>query len=110
MNFLLTIPTLAWFAFAMLAYFVAEYWSKLWGDAPTWQLALLINIAYTVSTIGWLAIMAERKQLILMSMFWYLMGGIVSVLVGYVLFHEHLSPLQWAGVGTTVISVMLLSS
>jgi len=108
MNFLLAIPAWAWLIFSALWFAAGEYLSKRWGMQPSWGLAVIVVLVYSVGTFAWLPALLHRNQLAIMGTLWLVLATICTVGVGIFLFHEQLNTLQWAGVGLAIVALILL--
>jgi len=98
------------FAASMVFYVANEVVSKMWGNRPT-PVLFVSSLLITVFTNGfWLAIMAKRNQLVLMGSIWLVLSTVLTVFIGIVCFHERLTAVQWAGVGTMLVGLCLLST
>lgn len=102
------VPVIVLVAVAAAANVAGDYVAKLWSEAP--QVWLYAGAVALYGLSGFIYIPSLlREGLIVTSMAWTLITFIGFVLVGLFIFGEHLTTLQWAGVGCGVVALVLLS-
>lgn len=102
------VPIWFWALFGAVFYAAGEYASKRWGMNQTARTGLLVFACYGVTTVAWLGLMAHRNQLFIMSLAWQIVGALIGLIVGVVLFSERLAWWQWLGAALGAAASVLL--
>lgn len=97
-----------WLTLSVLSFGIGEYLSKRWSLAPSWKLAVSLVIPYILGVLLWLPALRAGKSLAITGTTWTIMSTAVTVGIGVIGFHEHLTGLNWWGVWLAVISMILL--
>jgi multidrug transporter EmrE-like cation transporter len=108
MNLLVIIPAIVWLILSGIFNAFGEYLSKEWGYTHTWELALFVAVAYVCSSLLWLPALLKQNQLSTMGVAWILIALVFTLILGLVVFKEHLSLIQWVGIVLGSIAVVLL--
>jgi multidrug transporter EmrE-like cation transporter len=85
------------------------YYSKRWAMGHSRDALWIASAAYIATLPPWFLILRNGRDLARMGMLWTLFDMIFVALCGLLVFHEHLSGRQWAGVATAVVAFSLLS-
>lgn len=109
MNILISIPAIVWLLISALFFAAGEFLSKLWGQAPSIRLAILVVLVYSFGAITWLPALLHKNQLSIMGMLWLLLGVIATILIGVFVFHEHLNIYQIVGVVLALLAMILIN-
>lgn len=89
-------------------YTAGEYFSKLWGLSPSVVLMALAIACYITSSLLWFPALLYRNQLSTVGISWDVMALCGTLLMGLVIFQEHLSGKNWLGLALGLIAVYLL--
>jgi multidrug transporter EmrE-like cation transporter len=108
MKFLLYIPPIIWVFMGICFLTYGDYLSKLWAYKPTIWLFLFTILVYSFSACFWFPAIYQKNQIATMGTIWQLMGVIGAMLVGLLIFHEHLVWYQWLGLVLAIVSMLLL--
>jgi len=109
MNCFKVIPALGWLVLSAIFLVGGEFLSKKWGQLPSIGLTVGAVGAYALGGLLWLPALLHRNELARMGMLWYLLTTPATVLLGVLVFHEHLTPTQWVGVVLALIALGLLT-
>ena len=109
MNVLLAVPYIIWLVLSALCFAVGEYFSKKFGLAPGWLYVGCVLASYIMGTLFWLPAIIQNNQLSIVGAMWSVMSLLATVLIGVLIFGEHLSTLAIAGIVLGFVSVFLLS-
>ncbi len=85
-----------------------EYFSKLWGLAPSSRLAAFAVACYAISSLVWLPALLYRNQLSTVGVAWDLIAICATLALGFFVFHETLSMRQSVGLVLALIALWLL--
>jgi len=95
-------------AIALLFYSVGEYYSKLYANGRF--CAMFLGLAcYMICTAFWFPALKNNNHLVVMSLIWSLGYSIVAVLVGVLIFKEHLVVQHCVGIILAAIAIILLN-
>lgn len=108
-NFLLSIPAIAWLLFSAIFFAAGEYLSKRWGMMPSIGLALFVAFVYSFGALAWLPALLHKNQLVFMGTLWTILSTLVTIAIGLFIFHEKLSTLQWLGVLLAFTALLFLT-
>lgn len=101
-------PVIILITLAALTTVAGDYFGKLWS----------VNLNYAHFWIGLVFYLLAgffyfpsllRGNLISTSIAWTVLATAGFLIVGFVIFHEELSMLQWLGVGFGVVAILLLN-
>jgi drug/metabolite transporter (DMT)-like permease len=109
MSFLLVIPAYVWLLISACFFAGGEYLSKRWGMAPSFNFALLVTFVYSFGVLAWLPALLHKNQLVFMGTLWTVLSTLVTVAIGFFIFHEKLSALQWLGVLLAFVAMLFLT-
>lgn len=109
MELLFKIPLLVWLVVSALFFAAGEYYSKRWALVPGWGLAGTVVLMYVLGVITWLPALLQKNQLAVLGTIWLLLGCLVTVAIGTLIFDETLNSVQWTGVGVALVALALLA-
>lgn len=109
MKILLMIPYVIWLIISALFFAGGEFLSKKFALNPSTQYVLLIVVMYTLGTLAWLPAILQKNQLSIVGAIWSVMSLLATVLIGIIIFHEHLSIVGVLGIIFAIIAILLLS-
>jgi len=92
----------------MVFYAIAEYYSKVYANTSGLVAYWLAIGGYIVTSATWLFALMQKNMLAVMSTTWSVAYVIVSVALALLVFGEHLTMLQGAGIVLGVISITML--
>lgn len=110
MNILLFIPAIVWLLMSAAFFATGEYLSKTWGISPSFKLALLVAFVYSIGSLLWLPALLHKNQLIIMGTIWTILATLSTIAIGFLIFHEKLTVLQWVGVFLSFVALILIGS
>jgi multidrug transporter EmrE-like cation transporter len=85
-----------------------DYFAKSWSlNQRGWVYGLAIA-GYAVSALFYIPTLL-REGLVITSVIWVVLSTIGFLVVGILIFHETLTPLQWVGVGLGIASLLILT-
>lgn len=64
---------------------------------------------YALGTLSWLPALLHKNELAIMGTAWLLLATVATVVIGFFVFGETLSTLQWIGIGLALVALVLLS-
>lgn len=91
-----------------LAYAAGEYFSKKFAQHPSVGGIVVVMAAFALEGLLWLPAIARTNALIMTSVIWSLLAFISTLLIGFFVFKESLSPMAIGGVVLGFVSIMLL--
>lgn len=100
---------LYWLLISALFFAFGEFLSKKFALAPSWQYVLLITFIYMLGTLAWLPAILQKKQLSIVGAIWSVISLLATVLIGILIFKEHLSLIGIVGIILAFVSFFLLS-
>ena len=109
MNFLFFFPYIAWLVLSALLFAFGEYLSKKFALAPSFSYVALIVFIYALGTLAWLPAILQKNQLSIVGAIWSVMSLLATVLIGVIIFDEHLNALAVAGLVLGFLAILLLS-
>lgn len=109
MSVILSVPYIIWLILSALFFATGEFFSKKFGLEPSWYLFGCIMMSYIIGTIMWLPAIISNNQLSIVGAIWSVLSLMATVLIGVVLFNEHLSTLAIFGIVLGLASVLILS-
>lgn len=107
-NIFLVIPAIVWLLISVVLYGFGEYFSKLWAMKPNINTTLIIVGVSVLSLLAWLPALLHRNQISIMGTIWLLLATMATVFVGVVLFHEKITPIEWAGIIMALMALAFL--
>jgi multidrug transporter EmrE-like cation transporter len=110
MNILLFVPAIVWLLISATFFAAGEYLSKMWGINPSLKFALLVALVYSIGSLFWLPTLLHKNQLIVMGTIWIILATLSTIIIGFLIFHEKLTLLQWTGVILSFIALLLIGS
>jgi uncharacterized membrane protein (UPF0127 family)/multidrug transporter EmrE-like cation transporter len=108
MNFL-SINYIIWLVLSALSFAVGEFLSKKFALDPKISYILLILTAYCIGTLFWLPAILQKNQLSIVGTMWSVMSLLATVLIGVVIFKEHLSRTIIIGIVLAFLAIVFLS-
>ncbi len=109
MGVILSAPYLVWLVLSALCFAVGEFFSKKFGLEPGWMKFALVMGSYFVGVLFWLVAITENNQLSIVGAIWSVLSLLATVLIGTLIFGEHLSALALVGIALGLVSVFILS-
>jgi multidrug transporter EmrE-like cation transporter len=109
MNFILSIPPLAWLALSAVFFAAGEFLSKKFALAPSWSYVLLVACAYLLGSLAWLPAILQKNQLSIVGAIWSVLSLLTTILIGVLIFGEHLNTTAIIGIILAFVAVFLLS-
>src|ERR1044072_9932324 len=109
MNFLLTIPAMAWLVCSALFFAFGEFLSKKFALAPSTSYVISIVFVYALGTLAWLPAILQKNQLSIVGAIWSVLSLLATVLIGVLIFGERLNGVGIAGIIFGAIAIALLS-
>lgn len=109
MNLLMAVPYIIWLTLSAVCFAMGEFFSKKFGLEPGWFFVGCIFASYGMGTLLWLPAIIQNNQLSIVGAIWSVMSLLATVLIGVVIFGEHLNLIAVAGIILGFISVFLLS-
>ncbi|WP_402840674.1 EamA family transporter RarD [Microbacterium sp. GXS0129] len=117
--FLILVPTGAWetvawrivfsVVFCLVALAVTRGWSRVIAVFRDPKLAALTALGGGLVYINWqLFVLAAQGGQVVESSLGYFINPIVSVLLGVLVLHERLRPLQWTAIGVAALAVIAI--
>lgn len=110
MKNIFTSPALYWLVASVIFFALGEYLSKKWALKPGYLLGTYAVLMYSIGSLLWLPALLQHNEIVVMGRIWLLMATAGSMLVGLIVFHEHLTPIQWTGVALSLSALALLSA
>jgi multidrug transporter EmrE-like cation transporter len=89
-------------------YAAAEFLSKRWSVAPTWELTGIITLFYALCGAFWLPLVFRKHSLSVAGGVWSVMATVITILLGVILFKEKLSGTQSIGLVAAIVALVLL--
>lgn len=109
MRTLLLIPAPVWLLLSAVFFACGEFTSKHWSYSPSIGLAAVTVGLYAVGSLLWLPALLHNNSLAVTGMAWALLGTVVTVAMGLLVFHEKVSLVKGVGIAFSFVSLMLLS-
>ena len=109
MKFLFLFPYIAWLVLSALFFAFGEYLSKKFALAPSFSYVALIVGIYALGTLAWLPAILQKNQLSIVGAIWSIMSLVATVLIGVIIFGEHLNALAITGLVLGFLAILLLS-
>jgi multidrug transporter EmrE-like cation transporter len=73
------------------------------------KLGVAVILIYMVGSSLWMPAILLKNHLTTLGTLWNIGAVICTVVVGFFVFHEHVTAVQWVGVGLAFVSCVLLS-
>jgi len=108
-NFLIQVPAIVWLVISSIFFAIGEFFAKKWGMQPGIALMIKVLILYALSSMFWLPALLHKNQLLIMGTAWLILALVVTVLLGFFVFHEKLNTLQWLGIILALAALILLN-
>lgn len=96
------------FLIAMIAYGFGEYTSKLFSLNPSIKLVILTILLYIVPNICWFPLILWFKKLTIIGSLWNLGYVLITLFVGFFIFHEVVTTIQMIGIILAIIATGLI--
>src|SRR3990167_7820085 len=109
MKFLLSINYLFWQVLSGLLFAVGEFLSKKFAFNPRAVFVIFILIMYSLGALAWLPAILQKNQLSIVGAIWSVLSLLATVLIGVLIFGEHLNALAVAGLVLGFLAILLLS-
>lgn len=107
-NIFLAIPAIVWLLISVVFYAFGEYFSKAWAIKPNIVTIIYLCIVSMISLLVWLPALLHRNQISIMGTIWLLLATVATVFVGVVIFHEKITPIEWAGIVMALAALAFL--
>lgn len=109
MSLITSIPAIVWLIISALFFACGEFLSKKFALDPSLSYVLVILGAYILGTLAWLPAILQKNQLSIVGATWSVMSLLATILIGVLIFHEHLSMFGIFGIIFAFIAIILLS-
>src|SRR5690348_9566630 len=109
MSIVTSIPYLVWLLISAAFFACGEYFSKKFGLSPNATYFAIVIMSYALAAALWLPAIMQKNQLSIVGAIWSVLSLVATVLIGTVLFGEHLNAYAVAGIVLGLVSVFLLS-
>ncbi len=109
MNLLFIFPSLVWLIISGIFFAIGEFLSKKFSITPSWPYVALIIFIYALGTLSWLPAILQKNQLSITGTIWSVIGLLMTIFIGVIIFGEKLNALSIAGIIFAIISIILLS-
>ena len=109
MSLILSIPAIIWLITSALLFAGGEFLSKKFALNPSVKYLLIVVAIYALGTLAWLPAILQKNQLSVVGAIWSVLSLLTTVLIGVLIFHEHLNVLGLFGILFALIAVVLLS-
>lgn len=109
MNFILSIPVIVWLIISALFFAYGEFLSKKFAISPSIYYVFVILIIYSFGVLAWLPAILQKNQLSIVGAIWSVLSLLTTVLIGILIFNEHLNLMGIIGIIFAIISIALLS-
>ena len=100
---------LAWLSLSAVFYAFGEYFSKKYAIDLNTKWAIYTVLAFTGQALLWLKAFKHDGRLIIISTISGVICLLVTFLVGYFIFNERISPINYIGLICAALAVILLS-
>ena len=108
LNIVSRLPVMVLILMSASAVVFGDYLAKSWSVSQRGWLFLGAFIAYGLSSIFYVPTLL-RESLVITSLLWVVISTLGFLLIGLVLFREHLTFGQWVGVVFGVVALVILS-
>ena len=102
------IPVVALLLISASGVITGDFFAKTWSINERPQFFVLAVCCYLTSSLFYIPTLL-REGLVFTSIIWSLIGTIGFLVLGLLVFHEHLTTLQAVGVAIGVIALVILS-
>jgi multidrug transporter EmrE-like cation transporter len=109
MSSIINIPAIIWLIISALFFACGEFLSKKFALHPSASYVIVIIVVYTLGTLTWLPAILQKNQLSIVGAMWSVLSLLATVLIGVLIFDEHLSLVGILGILFAIISIGLLS-
>ncbi len=109
MNIILAIPVMVWLIISAVLFAIGEFLSKKFALNPSWSYVAITVFVYLLGSLAWLPAILQKNQLSVVGAIWAVLTLVATILIGVVIFNEHLSAVGIVGVCFAIIAVALLS-
>jgi len=109
MTTIFLIPVWGWLALTVVFTVGGEFLSKEFALQPTFWMAFLTILSYTIGALAWLPVILLRNRLAEMGAMYLLLVLVGTILVGLVLFKETVNIYEGFGLVLAVVAVILLA-
>jgi len=92
---------------SLFFYAGGEYFTKVWSLKPSWSLAVLATVLYTIGAILWLPALRQHGQISALSTVWSCLSIVVCVAIGVFGFSEELTMRQIIGIILALLATLL---
>jgi multidrug transporter EmrE-like cation transporter len=96
------------FLIAMVAYGFSEYWSKLYAISGNYIYVFFALIMYVFTTALWFPCIKYVEKLSIIGNLWNVSYFLITLAIGFFVFHESVSNAQMVGIIMGVISMILI--
>ncbi|MGH7249464.1 MAG: hypothetical protein ACREGC_00660 [Minisyncoccia bacterium] len=109
MNLLKVIPAMVWLITSALFFAFGEFLSKKFALNPSFSYVALIVGIYALGTLAWLPAILQKNQLSIVGSIWSVLSLLATVLIGTLIFKEHLNTIGIIGIILAILAIALLS-
>ena len=109
MSFILSIPAIVWLVISALFFACGEFLSKKFAIHPSVYLVVAVVVIDAISTLAWLPAILQKNQLSIVGAMWSVLSLLTTVLIGLIIFREHLNLTAILGIIFAFIAIGLLS-
>lgn len=102
------IPLIFWLLGSAAAVVAGDYFAKKWSIDRTTSFFWLSVILYAIASQLYLPTLL-KEGLVVTSILWTVISSVGFIFIGIYFFQEHLTVVQWVGVGFGFIAVCLLA-
>ena len=97
------------FSLLMIFEIIGSFFSGLFGSTQNFFLALLVLAIYTLANYFWLQALKIGSGLARGTIYFGVVFIIATILIGFVFYEETMNLIKLVGMGTGIISIVLLS-
>lgn len=98
-----------WYAYDVVLTLLGDYFLKRWSVEGHVRLGILAYGSYAVMLTSSFVLMKDTSELARLSAFLYILNIAAATVMGAAYFGEHLTSLNWVGLGLALVAVVLLS-
>ncbi|MDD5041918.1 MAG: hypothetical protein PHX87_05770 [Candidatus Peribacteraceae bacterium] len=102
------VPSFGWLLLSALFFGCGEFFSKKWALAPSFGGGIAVVVVDAIGVVLWLPALLNRNQLSIVGVLWALLGAVVTVSIGLLIFRESLTWVQWIGIVCAFVALALL--
>ncbi len=103
-----SVSAFAWLLLSGVFFACGEYLSKKWGMNPSWPFAITIGVIYGIGGLVWLPALLYKNELATIGVAWEVLAATMTVAIGVLIFHEHVSAMHWLGIALALTGLLLV--